>query len=324
VFTSGATEANRLGVLGRDGHPAVIAWSPRDHASVAAAAAELAGRGSRGVLLQTDRHGSVAAAAHAVADSVPAGGVAIVCLTSVCGQTGTVEPAVLSLAGDPRLTVHVDHTQAAAWDPTPLHRSAATTLALAPHKFGGPKGIGGLVIRGTTQLTGLQPGPQELGLRGGTESAPLAAAFAAALEAAVAEREACIQRVTTLRDRLERGVLEEAAAIGLRSLVVGHDASRAPHIATIAIEGIDRQTLVMAADLRGVCLATGTACASGSSEPAAAIVALGLPDWVARGAVRASLATTTTTHDIDEAVRRLSLVFRGVAGGGLQLGSAKR
>lgn len=317
VFTSGATEANRLGVLGRDGPPGTIAWSPRDHASIAAAATALVGRGWRPAALAIDDHGSAAAAILALADSLAGRGV--VCLTTVCGQTGIVEPAVTALAADHRLDFHVDHTQATAWDPQPLHRLAGTTFALAPHKFGGPKGIGALVIRGGARLEPVQPGPQELGLRGGTEAVPLAAAFAVALEAAVAERAAAVDRVTGLRDRFERGVMAAAAAAGRRTVVIGGDATRAPHIVTIAVEGIDRQTLVMAADLAGVCLATGTACSSGSSEPAAAIVALQPPAWVARGAFRASLATTSTVHDVDEAVRRLEVMFRGVAGGALHL-----
>lgn len=107
-------------------------------------------------------------------------------------------------------------------------------------------------------------------------------------------------------------------------MVVGAAAQRAPHVATIAIEGVDRQSLVMAADLAGVCLATGTACASGSSEPSAAVDALQLPAWVAQSAFRASLGTTTTVDEVDEAVRRLALVFQGIATHALQPTSVSR
>ncbi|MFM7183856.1 MAG: cysteine desulfurase family protein [Planctomycetota bacterium] len=320
VFTSGATEANRLGVLGREDGPGTIAWSPRDHASIQAAAAELAVRGWHPVPLAANQRGSVIEAVLALADSPP--GRTVVCLTTVCGQTGILDPAVTTLAATPLVSIHVDHTQATAWDATPLDRLAATTVALAPHKFGGPRGIGGLVVRGGVRLRPVQPGPQELGLRGGTESVPLAAAFAAALEAAVAERSAAVDHVTALRQRFECGVTAAAAGVGRRVVVIGDHAPRAPHITTIAVEGFDRQTLVMAADLAGVFLATGTACASGSSEPSPAILSLHEPPWVARSAFRASFAPASTCRDVDAAVSRLTMVFRGIAGGGLHLGSS--
>jgi cysteine desulfurase len=137
------------------------------------------------------------------------------------------------------------------------------------------------------------------------------------LDLAVAEREATHRRVSQLRNLFEQGFVTAAQAAGIETLVVGTACDRAPHITTIALRGLDRQSVVMAADLAGVCLATGTACASGSTEPAAAIVALGLPDWVARAAVRASIGPTTSEHDVQTALDRLGHVFRDLASRGL-------
>jgi cysteine desulfurase len=324
VFTSGATESNQLGVLGRGGPSGIVAWSARDHASVASAAEELVRRGWRPLRLSMDGRGSVADAAASLAASAAADVTAVVCHTTVCGQTGTVDPPPASLVGHPRLAVHVDHTQAFAWFDTIVRDLPSATLTIAPHKFGGPRGIGGLVIHGNVTLEPLQPGPQELGVRGGTEAVPLAVGFAHAVEAAVAERAVAVGTVTRLRHRLEHGILAAAAAAGHDGIIVGAAAPRTPHITTIAVAGIDRQTLVMAADLAGICLATGTACASGSSEPSAAVESLGLPAWVAHSAFRASLAPTTTDADVDEAVRRMAHVFRGIAGGGLQRSTDSR
>ncbi|NBX28864.1 aminotransferase class V-fold PLP-dependent enzyme, partial [bacterium] len=89
--------------------------------------------------------------------------------------------------------------------------------------------------------------------------------------------------------------------------VIAAEAHRAAHITTIAFPGVDRQAFVMAADLAGVCCATGTACASGSSLPSPAVEALGLPPDLAAAAVRFSLGWTTTALDIDAAITRLSL-----------------
>jgi cysteine desulfurase len=326
IFTSGSTEANRLGVIGSAGDPpwagaapGAVAFSSRDHSSVSQAVGCLAAAGWEATLLRLDDRGTGAAAG---AEFVAAhrDRATLLCVTPVCGQTGiceALEPATDAPAATAPL-IHADATQAVAWLDLSFRSTAWTTLAFSPHKFGGPRGIGGLVVRGDVPLAPLVPGSQELGLRGGTEAVALAAGFARALELAVDERASTRRRVSDLRDLLERRFVAAAQAAGLETLVVGASCERAPHVATIAIKGLDRQAVVMAADLAGVCLATGTACASGSSEPAAAIVALGLPEWVARGAVRASIGGATSEHDVQNALGRLDLVFRGLASRGLQ------
>ena len=318
IFTSGATEANRLGMLGTAGAtPGTVAVSPRDHGSLLAAADDLAARGWRLVRLPLAADGSTLEAAVRLAGSTS--GRMLVSTTLVCGQTGLRESlaAVAGAGVGPRLLVHADATQAAAWDPLDFAALPVTSLALAPHKFGGPRGIGGLLVRGGLDIAPLTPGPQELGLRGGTEAVSLAVGFATALEIAVAIRAEAAGRVAELRERFETEFVAVAARHGFAAVVVGRDAERAAHIATVAVRGCDRQTLVMACDLAGICLATGTACASGSSDPSPAVAALDLPDWVARSAVRASLGATTTPADVATAMHRLDAVFRGLAEAGL-------
>lgn len=318
IFTSGATEANRLGMLGTAGAtPGTVAVSPRDHGSLLAAADDLAARGWRLCRLPLAADGCTLEAAVRLAGSTS--GRMLVSTTLVCGQTGLRESlaAVAGAGVGPRLLVHADATQAAAWDPLDFAALPVTSLALAPHKFGGPRGIGGLLVRGGLDVAPLTPGPQELGLRGGTEAVSLAVGFATALEIAVATRAEAAGRVAELRERFEAEFVAVAARHGFAAVVVGRDAERAAHIATVAVRGCDRQTLVMACDLAGICLATGTACASGSSDPSPAVAALDLPDWVARSAVRASLGATTTPADVATAMHRLDAVFRGLAEAGL-------
>ena len=320
VFTSGATEANRLGVVGAAaGLSGCIAWSARDHSSVAAAAQDLVDQGWAATSLELDERGAVAAAGRFV-EALPADGRAILCTTPVCGQTGSCdwrEPLPGWMRSHPRLLVHADATQAVGWAEVPFRDLAAMTIAFAPHKFGGPRGIGGLVVRSGIQIEPLVPGPQELGLRGGTEPTCLAVGFARAVELAVAERAETTQRLTRLRDLFESRLATAAAAAGLGLCVVGKTSDRAPHISTVAISGCDRQVIAMAADLAGVCLATGTACASGSSEPSPAVAALGMPAWVTHGAVRISFGRSTSEQDVLAASERLIAVFRGIATGGL-------
>jgi len=318
IFTSGATEANRLGMLGTAGAtPGTVAVSPRDHGSLLEAADDLAARGWRLCRRPLAADGSTLEAAVRLAGSTS--GRMLVSTTLVCGQTGLRESlaAVAGAGVGPRLLVHADATQAAAWDPLDFAALPVTSLALAPHKFGGPRGIGGLLVRGGLDVAPLTPGPQELGLRGGTEAVSLAVGFATALEIAVATRAEAAGRVAELRERFEAEFVAVAARHGFAAVVVGRDAERAAHIATVAVRGCDRQTLVMACDLAGICLATGTACASGSSDPSPAVAALDLPDWVARSAVRASLGATTTPADVATAMHRLDAVFRGLAEAGL-------
>jgi cysteine desulfurase len=321
VFTSGASEANHLAITGMAAGLAAtgtaagvsaigtVLFSRRDHASAVNAVHAVGRRGWRVVELPLDRTGRVEPSAVAVRlPEAVASGPTLVSATLVCGQTGSVDATCLEAYA--AALVHVDATQAAGLVPLDFAASRAATVSLAPHKFGGPRGIGALLIRGGVPLEPVLPGPQEHGLRGGTEAVPLAVGFARAVELAAGEREVAARRVAALRDHFERRVFDCAREAGIRATVVAADGPRCPQISTIAFAGLDRQALAMAADLAGVCLATGTACASGSSEPAPALLAMGLPDEIVRGAVRFSLGRTTTAAEADLAVARLAPLLR--------------
>jgi cysteine desulfurase len=365
VFTSGATEANRLAVLGMAARtdvtapPGVAACSARDHTSCVAAVADLAARRGPGrweaarALLTPTGTLDPDWLRHWVAEG--ADRPHLLCTTLVCGQSGTIEPLVEprvealiepralplaeTLPSDPvaisrDVLVHIDATQAVGLLDVSFAqllasaRLPAATLAFAAHKFGGPRGIGGLVVRGDITLEPLTAGPQEQGLRGGTEPVVLAVGFARALELAVAERRGEAERLAGLRDLFETRLGARAREVGVEAHIVGGQTPasglaaprRAPHISTVAFScagggrGIDRQAFVMAADLEGVCVATGTACASGSSEPAPALAAMGLPEPLLQSAVRFSFGRDTTPAVIEEALVRLGGVLARMAG----------
>ena len=318
VFTSGATEANRLGVLGLAGdRPGWIAGSSRDHPGLRQAAMDLEARGCVATELPLTAHGCLQPGLARDGFAAAAVSAGLLTVTTICGQTGIREDlaGIVRLAHDfPAILFHADATQAAAWEPLGFAESPFATLAFAPHKFGGPRGIGGLVIRSGVPLRPIAAGPQELGLRGGTEAVALAVGFARSFELAVTERERVAARVAALRHRLEREIVAAAAAAGLVGTVIGADTQRAPHVAAFGILGIDRQVLVIAADLEGVCLATGTACASGSPEPPAILAALCIDHDLQLSVVRASLGETTTEADITWAVSRMSVVFARLRG----------
>jgi cysteine desulfurase len=304
VFTSGATEANRLAILGLAGRSSgTFASSARDHASVRDLCGALGRRGWTAVEAPLAPGGMIAPAW-----AWPAGPGGVWATTLVCGQTGAIEDVrriVAAAAGRPGVSVHVDAVQAVVTQAVSFAELGCDTLAVAPHKFEGPRGIGGLLVRGDIALEPVVPGPQEQGLRGGTEPVVLAAGFARALELAVAERAATVAHLARLRERFAAAFAAAAAAAGLAVEPVGAEPS-SPHLLALAIHGVDRQAFAMAADLAGVCLGTGTACASGSTAPAPALTAMGMPPEIAAATVRFSFGRDTTTDDVDAAVARLA------------------
>lgn len=308
VFTSGATEANRLAILGlAAGATGVFASSARDHTSVQNLRGELADRGW--FVAEPPLTGTGRIAPQWV---FPASARGIWATTLVCGQSGTVEDMPrIAAALRPRddVLLHVDATQAIVTQPIAVAALGAATLTLAPHKFSGPRGIGAVVVRGGVAVAPLVAGPQEAGLRGGTEPVVLAVGFARALELAVAERAAEAARLADLRERFAHAFTAAAAARGLPVERLAAPTLSSPHILTLALPGVDRQACVMAADLAGVCCGTGTACASGSSEPAPALMAMGLSAAHVAGAVRFSFGRTTTAADLDAAISRLEPVL---------------
>jgi cysteine desulfurase len=198
--------------------------------------------------------------------------------------------------------MHTDATQAVGKIPVHFRELGVDALTAAAHKFHGPPCVGVLLVRhGVPLASSLQGGFQQAGLRPGTEPIALAIGMQTALELAMGELNARRQRMTELRDRLERQLLAGYPA----AIIIDAGAPRLPHTANIAFVGLDRQALVMALDLAGVACSTGSACASGSSEPSPALVAMGLAEAQISSSVRFSLGATTTAADIDEASRRI-------------------
>ena len=118
------------------------------------------------------------------------------------------------------------------------------------------------------------------------------------------------ERLTSLQNYFENQLLNIASLMGIDARIISSTTPRSPHLSTVALTGIDRQAFVMAADLVGVCIATGTACASGSHEPAPALVAMNLPEAIVQSAVRFSFGSTTTSDTVTDALSRLQPVLR--------------
>jgi cysteine desulfurase len=318
VFTSGGTEANNLVVRGllqsreqagarapsrSDGLPplARILTSHLEHPSITALADELARHGTQIDRLPVDHTGLLRV------DVLPDLLQPETCLvTAILGQneTGVLQPIaeIAAICAERGVPLHTDATQVVGKLPVNFRALGAATMSFTAHKFHGPLGIGALVVRhGTTLSPQLFGGFQQGGLRPGTESVALAVGMLTALELWHSEQTDRRERLAALRDDFERTIRTGWPA----AVVIGADAPRLPHTSNIALVGLDRQQLFIGLDQAGVACSTGSACASGSSEPSPAHLAMGLDATVISSALRFSFGATTTAAEVAESSRRI-------------------
>jgi cysteine desulfurase len=308
VFTSGGTEANNLAILGLAAadKPRRIVISAVEHPSVAGPAEELARRGWQLDRIRVLPEGSIDLAHLSALLAEPP---ALVSIMLGNNETGVLQPVrqAAQMCRAAGTLIHCDAVQAVGKIAVDFSELGVDALTLSAHKFHGPRGVGALIVR-----HGVEPSPllfggfQQDGLRPGSEPVELAVGLAAALEAWERHARARLRRMSRLRDRLEALLLAECPG----AVIVGVSAPRLPHTTSVAFPGLDRQALLMALDQAGVACSTGSACASGSSEPSPVLLAMGCPSEVVQGALRLSLGASTKAREVDEAARRIAGVFR--------------
>ncbi len=302
TLTSGGTEANNLALWQpflADPCVGTLLVSRLEHPSVVRAAERLARAGVEVRWLAVGAAGVVSAAAVSAALQ-GAGGPILVALQAVNHETGVVQPvaAVADVVHRAGAMLHVDAVQAVG--KVPRCWQGADTVAVAAHKFYGPKGIGALVTAPSMKLRPLLGGgEQERGGRPGTQSAALAAGMAVAAKRALSGPERYLA-LAPLRDALERGLMAIAAACGL-TVVRNGDAGRAPHVSNLSWVGWSAPELCAALDLERVAVSSGSACAAGTAEPSPVITAM-VGAERARGAVRVSLGENTSRQDVARAL----------------------
>ncbi len=299
VFTSGATEANNLALLGLCGHaPGHLLASPLEHPSVAEPLRHLTENGFTFNALSVDAEGIVDVK---LFDRLLCPRTRLVAVMLANHETGAIQPIrdlTQQLAG--RARFHCDAVQAIGKIPVHFHDLAVDTLSLSAHKFHGPKGIGALLVRRGVKLPPLmRGGHQQHGLRPGTESVALAVGLARALELACRERDERLARVRLLRQRF-LSLLDAAAPVVLNGSDDG-----IPHTLNVSFLGVKADLLLMNLDLAGIACSTGSACSSGSLLPSPILQAMGVADEVLRSAMRFSLSPLLTTEEIVEAARRI-------------------
>ena len=311
VFTGGGTEADNLAVLGRfrhacreNGAPGAVACSAIEHPAILGAAARAASEGAERLILGVDADGVVDVG---VLDEVLAARPCVVSVMWGNNEIGTVQPVaeIGARCRSGEVPFHTDAVQAFGKVRVRVDEVACDLLSLSGHKFGGPKGIGVLYVRGGTTLLPLaHGGGQERELRPGTENVASAVGFAVAAELAAAEQEALATRLSALRERLEATVLENVP--GATVLGAGAE-TRLPNIATFWIPDADGEGLLIGLDLEGVAASGGSACHSGTSKASHVLVALGVGEEPG-AVVRVSMGHATTAAEIDRAAAALPRV----------------
>jgi cysteine desulfurase len=221
-------------------------------------------------------------------------------------ETGTIQPIeeIASLVAEARargldhLHLHTDAVQAVGKAPVDVKRLGVDLLSLSGHKFHGPKGIGALYVRKGTRLAKLlYGGHHERDRRAGTENVPGIVGLGRAAEMARTQLDERISRMRALRDCLEQEVISRFRGVRVN----GDKQHRVPNVSNMSFDGVDGESLLIALDLKGIAVSTGSACASGSLEPSHVLQALGLTRDEVRGSLRFSLGAYTTREEIDYA-----------------------
>jgi cysteine desulfurase len=232
---------------------------------------------------------------------------ALVSVMHANNETGAVQPIaeLAALAHEHGAVFHTDAVQSAGKIPVNAGALGVDLLSISAHKFGGPKGIGALWIRPGTRLTPLLTGGrQERNRRAGTENVPGIVGLGVAARIALDKLESEGRRLSNLRDRMERSIT--AAVPG--SIVNGAGAPRVPNTSNIAFDGVEAESLLIALDLEGIAVSTGSACSSGTLDPSHVLTAMGLAPARVQGSIRVSLGAGTT----DAEISRLLEVLPGV------------
>jgi len=304
VLTSGGTESVNLAVKGMFWHrnagarrPRVIAPLGEHHASLDAVQWLERHEGARVDWIELDGEGRIRLDALAASLATDPDEVALVTALWANNEVGTVQPVaeLVALAHRYGVPVHLDAVAAFGQVPIDVHAVGADAVSLSAHKVGGPVGVGALVLARAASVEPLLHGGDQQRGRSGTQDAAGAAAFGVAARRAVASLP--LTRVAALRDRLVAGVLARVDGAVLRGAPLG--AGRVPGNAHFTFAGADGDALLYLLDASGISASTGSACQAGVPELSHVLLAMGVPEAEARGALRVTLGHDSTDADVD-------------------------
>ena len=308
VFTSGGTESNNLALIGlafeSDGsmpERKTVLVSAIEHPSMIGASQFLRRSGFQVKTIPALTSGVIDL--NRLAEMLDES-VRLVSVMSVNNETGVIQPTKQLAAMCQKLDVicHTDAVQAVGKLPVDFSALGVDALSFSGHKLHGPRGIGGLILKyGRKPFPLFFGGFQQQGIRPGTEDVCLGVGLYTAIQKFGPVTDATSQPIAELRNQLQSAITENCP----HAVVIGSSVCRVPHTLNIAFKGVDRQEFLMAADMHQLAISTGSACASGSSEPSPVLVAMNADQDVINGSIRISLSALTTRHEIDLACQRI-------------------
>ncbi|MBY0381990.1 MAG: cysteine desulfurase [Xanthobacteraceae bacterium] len=297
IFSSGGTEANALALtpgLRREGEAVTrLVMSAIEHPSVLSGG-RFAVEDIEVAPVTVDGVVDLARLQELLAGKPPA----LVSVMLANNETGAIQPIseVAGLVHAAHGVLHVDGVQALGKIDINFNELGADLLSLSAHKVGGAKGVGALVL--SDRIAGLEPliegGGQEKGRRAGTENVVGIASFGAAVSAADDTRAASANRMRKLQEKLERGLL----TISPQIRIISSGVRRLPNTTLFSAPGMKAETAVIAFDLEGMAVSSGSACSSGKVRPSHVLEAMGIPPALAQGAVRLSWGWDTAEAEV--------------------------
>jgi cysteine desulfurase len=309
VFTSGGTESDNSALWGifrsgyRPGNHIVTAKI--EHPAILATCKAMESAGADITYVPVDSSGRVdpGAIESAIRETT-----ILISVMHANNETGVIQPieAISKIARQRGILLHTDAVQSAGKIPVDAGALGVDLLSLSGHKIHGPKGIGVLYIRkGTKIVPFMTGGSHERKRRAGTENVPAIAGLGAAARLARERLPEMQTRVTALRDKLEQQAMTRIS--GAR---VNGQEPRLPNISNLSFEKLEGEAAVIALDLEGIAISTGSACSSGSLDPSHVLIAMGLRPEVVQGSLRFSLCFHNTEHEIDRTLQTLETVIQ--------------
>jgi cysteine desulfurase len=299
IFTSGATESNNMAIKSvafrnKDRGTHIIA-SNIEHMSVINPTKYLTTRGFESTFVPVDRDGLVDLEnlKHAITDKT-----ILVSINYANGEIGTIQPAqeISQIVHSKKAYLHMDATAAAGQVPIDVQKEGIDLLTISSNDMYGPKGVGALYIKEGVRVEPLfHGGGQERGLRSGTENLPGIVGFGKVVEIAKKEMRVESERLTKLRDRLIKGLLEGIPYAFLN----GHPTRRLPNNAYVRFSFIEGESMLLSLDMLGVAASSGSACTAKTLEPSHVLLAIGLKHEEAHGSLLFTLGKQNTQEEVD-------------------------
>ena len=312
IFTSCATEADNTAIRGSAewyGKGMKMITTAVEHPAVLQPSRRLKALGHELVELEVDGVGQINL--DALRSELKGTKNALVSAMWANNETGTVFPVkeIAEISKEYGANYHVDAVQAAGKIAFDMSKIPADFLAISGHKFHAPKGVGALFVRRGAKLKNFMlGGHQESGKRAGTENVAFIIGLAKACELAMANMEEEEKRISAMRDRLEKGILEMCPNVRVN----GDVKNRLANTLNVSFEYIEGEAIAYHLSDLGICISTGSACASGSLDPSHVIRAMGVPFIAMHGSVRFSLSRYNTDEDIDYALKHVPEVIKNL------------